>query len=53
MKPEDAHCTQEQFEGLHAALEKARANAKKVEVNRKALVNLLIDHSALWAENKF
>tara|TARA_R110000824_G_scaffold260981_3_gene449619 strand:+ start:5933 stop:6127 length:195 start_codon:yes stop_codon:yes gene_type:complete len=37
--------TDEQFDLLHQAVDKARKNAKEVKVARKALLNLLMDHS--------
>lgn len=42
-------CTQEQFEGLHEALERCRRTSTTVKVDRAALVALLIDHGQLWA----
>ena len=37
--------TDEQFDLLHQSVDKARKNAKEVKVVRKALLNLLMDHS--------
>ena len=37
----------EEFDLLHQAVDKARKNAKEVEVPRQALINLLMDHSHL------
>lgn len=39
--------SQEQFEGLHAALDKARSTTKNITVDRQALTNILIDHSKM------
>lgn len=41
-------CTQEQFEGIHAALDKVRSTSRTVTVDKDALRALLIDHGALW-----
>lgn len=45
-------CTQEQFEGIHEALDKTRANTKYVKVDKQALTNLLVDHGQLHALNQ-
>ena len=42
----DPKLTQEEFEGLHKELDKARG--KFVRVNKAALSHLLMDHSDLW-----
>lgn len=39
--------SQEQFEGLHAALDKARSTTKTIAVDRQALTHILIDHSRM------
>ena len=39
--------TQDNFDDLHQVVDKARKNAKIVKVNRKLLINLLMDHSLL------
>lgn len=42
-------CSQEQFELIHAQLEKTRRSSDTVKVDRQALQNLLIDHAQLHA----
>lgn len=44
--------SQEQFEGLHKALDRVRSTSKSVTVDRQALANLLIDHAKLLALHK-
>ena len=39
--------TQDDFDDLHQIVDKARKNAKIVKVDRKLLINLLMDHSLL------
>ena len=39
--------TQDNFDDLHQIVDKARKNAKIVKVDRKLLINLLMDHSLL------
>lgn len=39
---------QEQFEGIHEAVDKVREGTEYVRVNKQALTNLLMDHSELW-----
>ena len=41
------YTTDEDFDTLHLAADKARKNAKEVKVSRQALINLLMDHSHL------
>jgi hypothetical protein len=41
------YTTDENFDLLHLAADKARKNAKEVKVSRQALINLLMDHSHL------
>ena len=41
------YTTDEDFDLLHLAADKARKNAKEVKVSRQALINLLMDHSHL------
>lgn len=40
--------TQEEFEGLHEALDSVRKSSKEVKVDKVALEHLLRDHSILW-----
>jgi len=42
----------EQFDTLHAAVDKARKNAKEVKVPRQALLNLLMDHANMYGRLK-
>jgi len=49
MKCPPLACTQEQFEGLHAALDHTRRSTQTIKVSREALSNLLMDHSELLA----
>ena len=44
----DPMMTQEEFEGLHEALEGTRKSAREVKVSKEALQHLLMDHAALW-----
>lgn len=37
--------SQEQFEGLHEAFDKARASSKTVKVDKEALRRILLDHA--------
>ena len=46
----DLVCSQEQFEEIHAALDKVSKNAKVVSISKQALTNLLIDHTTLLQE---
>ena len=39
--------TQDNYEDLHEIVDRARKNAKIVKVDRKLLINLLMDHSLL------
>jgi hypothetical protein len=39
--------TVDNFDDLHQVVDKARKNAKIVKVDRKLLINLLMDHSLL------
>jgi len=39
--------TQDNFDDLYQIVDKARKNAKIVKVDRKLLINLLMDHSLL------
>ena len=39
--------TQDNFDDLYQIVDKARKNAKFVKVDRKLLINLLMDHSLL------
>ena len=39
--------TQDNFDDLHQIVDRARKNAKIVKVDRKLLINLLMDHSLL------
>jgi hypothetical protein len=39
--------TQDNYEDLHEIVDRARKNAKAVKVDRKLLINLLMDHSLL------
>ena len=39
--------TVDNFDDLYQVVDKARKNAKIVKVNRKLLINLLMDHSLL------
>ena len=39
--------TQDNFDDLYQIVNKARKNAKIVKVDRKLLINLLMDHSLL------
>ena len=39
--------TQDDFDDLYQIVDKARKNAKIVKVDRKLLINLLMDHSLL------
>ena len=41
------YTTDEDFDTLHLAADKARKHAKEVKVSRQALINLLMDHSHL------
>ncbi len=41
------YTTDEDFDTLHLAVDKARKNAKDIKVPRQALINLLMDHSHL------
>ena len=41
------YTSDEDFDTLHLAADKARKNAKEVKVSRQALINLLMDHSHL------
>lgn len=41
------HTTADQFDTLHRAQAKARSTSKSVTVDRQALINVLMDHSAL------
>lgn len=41
------YTTDEDFDTLHLAADKARKNAKEVKVPRQALINLLMDHGHL------
>ena len=41
--------TQEEFEDLHHACDKARSNSKHVRVEKQAVERLLMDHSNLLA----
>ena len=43
----ELHTTDESFDTLHQAVDKARKNAKDVKVPRQALIGLLMDHSKL------
>ncbi len=40
-------CSQEQFESVHEAVDKARQSSESVKVPRAALAALLMDHSKL------
>lgn len=40
-------CSQSEFEGIHAALDKTRRTSETVKVNRQALTHLLMDYSRL------
>lgn len=42
------NCTQEEYEEIHRALDKTRTNSKFVKVDKKSLINLLLDHTELW-----
>ena len=44
--------TDEQFNGLHEALDKVRKTSKTVTVDKQALSNLLMDHSTIAKELK-
>ena len=41
------YTSDEDFDTLHLAADKARKNAKDIKVPRQALINLLMDHSHL------
>ena len=41
------YTSDDDFDTLHLAADKARKNAKEVKVSRQALINLLMDHSHL------
>lgn len=41
------YCSQEQFEGLHAELDKVRSTSATVKVSKDALRALLMDHANL------
>lgn len=43
------NCSQDQFEALHEATDKARKSSESVKVPRAALAALLMDHSKLIA----
>lgn len=43
-------CSQEQFEELHRALDKARRGSNIVKVDRAAFAALLMDHAELHAQ---
>jgi hypothetical protein len=40
--------TEEEFEGLHKAIDETRKSAGFVKVEKKALEHLLMDHAELW-----
>lgn len=42
--------TEEQFNGLHEAADKARKSSEFVKVNRQALINLLMDHGEVLSK---
>lgn len=42
--------TQDHFEALHKAADKARSNAKQVSVPKEALEAVLRDHSQMYHE---
>jgi hypothetical protein len=50
MKKIVLYTTVSDFELLHAAIDKHRANAKEIKVPRQVLMNLLMDHSVMCKE---
>ena len=46
------YTTDEDFDTLHLAADKARKNAKDIKVPRQALISLLMDHSSLVGKIK-
>lgn len=42
----------EQFDVLHAAVDKVRKSTKEVKVPRQTLLNLLMDHSNMYGKLK-
>lgn len=42
-------CSQEEFEAIHAAVEKVRAGTECVKLPIEAVKNLLMDHSELYS----
>jgi hypothetical protein len=39
------YTSDDQFDLLHRAVDKARKNAKEIKVSRQALLNMLMDHA--------
>jgi len=48
MEKYEAKLTEEEFNQLHADIDKTRKSAEFVKVNKQALQRLLMDHSNLW-----
>lgn len=46
----DPKMTEEEFDGLHKAIDETRKSAGFVKVEKKALEHLLADHAELWVE---
>lgn len=46
--PRDLQLTDDEYQKLHEALDKTRANSVAVKVDKVALSHLLMDHGAFW-----
>lgn len=51
MLPNEAKCSNEQYDAIYEALNKTRDTSKTVKVDKAALLNLLDDHAKLWENN--
>jgi hypothetical protein len=53
MKSRELETTQDEFEGLHAALDSVRESTSTVKVNKEALRKILRDYGCMVAELKW
>lgn len=52
MLPNEAKCSNEQYNSIYVAIDKTRKDSKLVnKIPKQALLNLLDDHAKLWETN--